>query len=122
MYRWMVHEIPNETRQKILDIVINLLQYGKQTPSQKQKILLKPNLFSAVGELLCKQNISRDVVIHLTKLGISLERSIELEADIYSDFHIILTVVRVAQCLPRPIKLEIAIKVCFSDYLMICIF
>ena len=60
----------------------------------------------------CFQNdMSRDVVVHLTRLALSQEKSVELDADIYMDYSILLTVVRVAQCLPRPIKLEVAIKV-----------
>ena len=60
-----------------------------------------------------QDDMSRDVVVQLTRLALSPEKSIELEADIYMDYSILLTVVRVAQCLPRPIKLEVAIKVRF---------
>ena len=70
LYRWMVNEIPNEIRMNILNIIIQLLQlqHNHHTTSTattttanklpehlKQKLLLKPNVFPAVGELLCKQ-------------------------------------------------------------------
>ena len=111
MYRWLVYDIPNKTRCKILDIITFVLQHAKTTDTLKRKLLLKPDLFSAVGELLCKQEISRDVAVHLLKVGLSVERSLELDTDIYMDFSIVLSVVRIAHSLPRPIKLEVAIKV-----------
>ena len=120
-YRWMVHEIPDDIRIKTLNIINQLLHHNSTTTTTttsklpdhlKDKLLLQPNVFPAVGELLCKQqDMSRDVIVQLTKLALSQEKSVELEADIYTNFSVMLTVVRVAQCLPRPIKLEVAIKV-----------
>lgn len=96
-----------------------MLQHGNITDALYKKLMLKPDLFPAVGELLCKQDISRDVVVHLMKLAISVERSAEARTDIYKDFSIVLSVVRVSHVLPRPVKLEIAIKVpaLYSVYL-----
>lgn len=111
LYRWLVYDIPNKTRIKILEIIQHMLQHGNITDALYKKLMLKPDLFPAVGELLCKQDISRDVVVHLMKLAISVERSAEARTDIYKDFSIVLSVVRVSHVLPRPVKLEIAIKI-----------
>ena len=47
----------------------------------------------------------------MLKLALSLDTSEQMKADIYTDFNIVLSVVRIAHYLPRPIKLEVAIKV-----------
>ena len=112
LYRWLVHEVSNNIRIKILDLIICLLKGGKLSDSAKKKVSLEENgLFDGIGELLCKQDIDRNVVVHLLKLGISVDRTSDLKSDIYTDFGKVLTVFHISQFQPRTVKLEVAIKV-----------
>ena len=51
------------------------------------------------------------MVVSMLKLALSLDASEQMQADIYTDFNIVLGVARLAHDLPRPTKLEVAIKV-----------
>lgn len=120
LYRWLIHDITNTTRVKILNIVTYLLQHPSIGDTGRKKLLLKGGLMDGVGELLCKQDIDRDVVVHVLKLSLSVDRSSDLKTDIYTDFCIVLTVFRMVQYQARPVKLEVAIKVrfIFQDHLL----
>ena len=103
--------MPDDVRFKILNLFITTISNFGLNNSLKQKLLLKDGLFPAIGELLCKQEVNRTVVVSMLKLALSLDTSEQMKADIYTDFNIVLSVVRIAHYLPRPIKLEVAIKV-----------
>eukprot|EP00111_Clytia_hemisphaerica_P022278 TCONS_00065481-protein len=112
LYRWLVHEVSNKIRIKILSLIVYLLKKGKISDAGKKKLSLDGDgLFDGIGELLCKQDIDRDVIVHLLKLGISVDRTSDLKSDIYTDFGKVLTVFHIVQFHPRPVKLEVAIKV-----------
>lgn len=112
MYRWLVHEVSNKIRIKILSLVVYLLKEGKVSDNGKRKLSLQGDaLFEGIGELLCKQDIDRDLIVLLLKLGISVDRTSHLKCDIYTDFGKVLTVFHIVQFQPRPVKLEVAIKV-----------
>ncbi|XP_065679524.1 neurobeachin-like protein 1 isoform X2 [Hydra vulgaris] len=110
MYRWLVHDIFNETRSKIINIFIYMIKFGNLTETLKQKLVLK-DLFPAIGELLCKQEISKDVVLLLLKLGVSVSHSEEMKNDIFFNYQVVLSALRICQSLPVFVKLEVAIKV-----------
>ena len=88
-----------------------MIKFGKLSEKLKQKLVLK-DLFPAIGELLCKQEVTRDVVLLLLKLGVSVSLTEEMKNDIFFNYQIVLSVLRICQSLPMFIKLEVAIKVC----------
>lgn len=115
LYRWLVHEVSNKIRLKILSLIVYLLSKTNISDSGKKKLALREDgLFDGIGELLCKQEIDREVVVHLLKLGISVESTSDLKSDIYTDFGKVLTVFHISHYQPRPVKLEVVIKVSLS--------
>ena len=109
-----MHEVSNKIRIKILSLIVYLLKEGsKVSDIGKRKLSLQGDgLFDGIGELLCKQDIDRDLIVLLLRLGISVDRTSDLKSDIYTDFGKVLTVFHIVQFQPRPVKLEVAIKVC----------
>lgn len=111
LYRWLVHDITNVTRIKILTLINYMLHHKNMPEVGRKKLLLKDGLLDGIGELLCKQEICRDVVVHFLKLALSSDRSFDFKTDIYTEFGVVLTVFKIVQFQTRPVKLEVAIKV-----------
>ena len=119
-----MHEVSNKIRIKILSLIVYLLKEGsKVSDIGKRKLSLQGDgLFDGIGELLCKQDIDRDLIVLLLRLGISVDRTSDLKSDIYTDFGKVLTVFHIVQFQPRPVKLEVAIKVCINSIFIVNVF
>ena len=119
-----MHEVSNKIRIKILSLIVYLLKEGsKVSDIGKRKLSLQGDgLFDGIGELLCKQDIDRDLIVLLLRLGISVDRTSDLKSDIYTDFGKVLTVFHIVQFQPRPVKLEVAIKVCIKSIFIVNVF
>ncbi len=114
--RWLVHDGNEKTRLCILRILYLLLKSNKVSDAAKAKIRLKGVGYDSVCTLLSKQSISRDVIIALLKLALSIEQTLYKGVDVYLHFDIVFATMHILRVQPLPVKLEVALKVSLPSF------
>ena len=109
--RWLVYDVGEKTRLDILRLLYLLVSSHKVPDSTKKKVRLNEIGMESVTTLLSKQDVSREIIIALLKLGLSFDRNAQKEMDIYTHCDIVIAILAVLQVQPLPVKLEVTLKV-----------